>query len=175
MIIFDKIINLFKRRLLSPEVPQSERSAVILSEDVSLENFFHLRRDGYKTVCCSHCEESFEIKIKDLSDDNVFSFEVYTRKEPGKLGLLYIESFQREKGRPCGIGREMAIAIRKYAEESGFYKILLNPVAIPGEGNLSQEQLEKFYHKYLNGDKVRMEFVPNSDSLFSEGLPKLTS
>lgn len=69
----------------------------------------------------------------------------------------------------------MAIAIRKYAEERGFYKILLNPVAILGEDNLSQEQLEKFYHKYLNGDKVRMEFVPNSDSLFSGDLPKLTS
>lgn len=175
MAMFNKITNLFKKGPLPPNGPQGEPSVATVPENDFSENFFRLHRDGYRTVCIFHCEEAFEIEIKDSSDTTVFTFKVSIRKEPGKLGLLFIEDFQRLKGPPCKIGREMAIALRKYAKKRGFYKILVNPVAAPGPDYLSQEQLEEFYRKYLNGDNVQVEFVPNSDSFYSEDLPKLTT
>ena len=164
MTIFNKIINLFKSGLFPPKGPQSKQSVAAVSEGAFLEDFFRLHRDGYKTVCIFHSKEAFKMEIS-------------TRKEPGKLGLLYIEYFQRRESRHSGIGKEIATAIRKYAETEGFYKILLNPVAVsePGKDYLSQEQLEEFYRKYLNGDNVQVEFAPNNNSFYSEDLPQLRS
>lgn len=177
MTIFNKIISRFKRGVFPPKVSQSKSSASAVSECAFLEDFFRLHRDGYKTVCIFHSKEAFKMEIKDSSDATAFTFEVSLRKEPGKLGLLYIEDFQRMENHHSGIGKEMATAIRKYAEKEGFYKILLNPVAVsePGKDYLSQEQLEEFYRKYLNGDNVQVEFVPNNNSFYSEDLPKLTT
>lgn len=177
MTIFNKIINLFKSGLFPPKGPQSKQSVAAVSEGAFLEDFFRLHRDGYKTVCIFHSKEAFKMEIKDSSDATAFTFEISTRKEPGKLGLLYIEYFQRRESRHSGIGKEIATAIRKYAETEGFYKILLNPVAVsePGKDYLSQEQLEEFYRKYLNGDNVQVEFAPNNNSFYSEDLPQLRS
>ena len=48
MAMFNKITNLFKKGSLTPKNSQDEQSLATGSESDFLEDFFRLRRDGYK-------------------------------------------------------------------------------------------------------------------------------
>ena len=122
----------------------------------------------YFVPCCLE-STTFKLEVKDEADKDVFTVKILYGPRCSKPNqhVLYIETFQRLTDYRCGIGKEMLKYVREMAESRGFNVIVVNAVAMPCtcKDAMNQEQLEKFYEKYLNGTNVSLEFMNNSDDV----------
>ena len=138
-----------------------------------LEKELFIDGQKYNVVSSEQSDSSFKVMVEDEYNTKVFSMQILygIKRDSNDQHIIYIERFCRLNEHSCGIGKEMAIYIRNLAESRGFQIIGVHPVAetVANKGYMNQEELEKFYKKYLNGENVRLEFLDNSDCISSVG------
>lgn len=138
-----------------------------------LEKELCIDGNKYYVVSSEQSDCSFKITVENTYNTKVFSMQILygKKRDSNDQHIIYIERFCRLSDHSCGIGKEMAIYIRNLAESRGFQIIGVHPVAetVADKGYMNQENLKKFYKKYLNGENVKLEFMDNSDCVSSVG------
>lgn len=149
----------------------------LLNKKGFLEKELCINGQKYNVVSSEQNNTSFKITVEDIYNKRVFSMQIlYGKKcDSSDQHIIYIERFCRLSDHSCGIGKEMAIYIRELAESRGFQIIGVHPVAeaVADKGYMDQENLEKFYEKYLNGENVKLEFMNNSDCVSPVGWKEI--
>lgn len=152
----------------------------LLSKKGFLEDEFCINEQKYSVVSSEQNNCSFKIAVEDIYSKKIFEMQILygNKSNSSDQHIIYIERFCRLSDHSCGIGRQMAIYIRKLAESRGFQVIGVHPVAeiVGNKGYMNQENLEKFYKQYLNGKSVKLEFMNNSNNIsyvdFNENIIK---
>lgn len=141
----------------------------IANENGFLEYKFSINGKNYRTISSERTNSSFKLTVKDvMKHEKVFEVEIlYGKIYNNDQHILFIQDFHRVSNEPEGVGKSMAMFIRNLAESRGFNQIWVHPVHSDEKDKeyMSEEDLKKFYKKYLNSDKVKLEFKENCDGI----------